>query len=539
VGELAEQLEHLANRGEVRGAADVLAAARRSLPRPAAHPSEPSRLVATAVSVLVLAALIGAVLIATRDAPGTSAVATDEGVGSDQTDSSPLFLLPTTVPEGFVPVGSWGGDDPDGEGATVRFEDWSRVQRWTRFDGNGAPAAVIDVAWRSGVDDADPLARFRPGAVQGTVRGHDALFIPTEGRLVWEEPGIGVVMVDGTSAPSRPGSDEAPLPGDVLEAVAEGLRRRSDGGLEVSQPPAGFEQVAEWPGLAPEGRNPRSARYARPGGGTLQVQIVDDTGLPPGVNFGIGPARRVRVRGEPGVVTPSLYGPVSTGGEAEPFLGDTNIQWLEHGDERITLSADDIEESQLLRLAEGLRQVDRASWRSLRPAPVTTTTQAPATTPSTAAPAPEGRPEQVRVEGTYRGLERFELLTGPCAFMSHELESTFELSGGAEWRFHSEYCGTIEGAMWSGSGTFTFTTEDGSRISGDTANSARLPSTGEPYDLHVTDGTGSFAGATGSCSLDNHLREVRSGVQEQYGTFACDISLPERRSEAGGPQDGT
>jgi hypothetical protein len=42
--------------------------------------------------------------------------------------------------------------------------------------------------------------------------------------------------------------------------------------------------------------------------------------------------------------------------------------------------------------------------------------------------------------------------------------------------------------------------------------------------LNITGGTASFKGAAGECLLDNHLRDVQFGVQEQYGTFSWTIS---------------
>jgi hypothetical protein len=526
VSDLREQLEDLAHRGQVRGATDVLAAARRSLPRPAQEASQPSRRAATVVAALTVAALIGSVLVATRSGRQNSAVATDDGIERRGGQSSPLFLLPSRVPHDLAPVGSWGGDAAEAEGATVRNEEWAAIQRWGRFGDDGTPIEVLDVSWSSVIDGGDSLAPYRVGSVRVTVRGHDALLADDNSRLVWQEPGAGVVMVTGTTA-SAPGS---------LRAVAEGLRRRPDGGFEVSEPPAGFEPVAEWPGVASEGTKPRSARYAGPDA-MLQVQIVDDTELPPGVNLRTSEARKITVRGQPGVISPSLDSPISTGSSAvEPFVGDLNVQWLEPGGERVTVSADGMDESELLTVAEGLERVDGATWRSLNQ-PVTTTTEP--SPPGTPVPTPEVGTESVRVRGTYRGLEHFELFTGPCSFMSHVLESTFEVDGGAAWRFHSDYCGTIDGDMWTGSGTFMFTTEDGATISGETSNSARLPSTGEPYDLHVTAGTGSFAGATGSCSLDNHLRQIRFGLQEQYGTFSCDITRSKTAGDPGGRQVST
>jgi hypothetical protein len=42
--------------------------------------------------------------------------------------------------------------------------------------------------------------------------------------------------------------------------------------------------------------------------------------------------------------------------------------------------------------------------------------------------------------------------------------------------------------------------------------------------LTVTGGTKRFEGATGSCALDNHLKQIEPGRQEQFGNFVCDIT---------------
>lgn len=55
---------------------------------------------------------------------------------------------------------------------------------------------------------------------------------------------------------------------------------------------------------------------------------------------------------------------------------------------------------------------------------------------------------------------------------------------------------------------------------------ATWSSPGAPYTLDITGGTKRFANASGSCTLDNHVRQIRFGVQEQSGTFSCDVALP-------------
>jgi hypothetical protein len=100
----------------------------------------------------------------------------------------------------------------------------------------------------------------------------------------------------------------------------------------------------------------------------------------------------------------------------------------------------------------------------------------------------------------------------------------FTHADGTTWAFHADYCGTLDGDHWRGEGTFTFTAPHDATITGDFKSSASVTSPGVPYTLNITGGTGSFDGATGECLLDNHLRDVQFGVQEQYGTFSCAIS---------------
>lgn len=128
--------------------------------------------------------------------------------------------------------------------------------------------------------------------------------------------------------------------------------------------------------------------------------------------------------------------------------------------------------------------------------------------------------------GTYAGVEHFALFTGRCSFLDHHIAGTFSPSDGTNWTFHQDYCGTLQGDLWSGVGTFVLTASDGATISG-TVNEAniKVPSPGVPYTIDVTAGTQRFADATGTCRLDNHLRVIHFGLQDDYGTFTCDIRV--------------
>ncbi len=129
------------------------------------------------------------------------------------------------------------------------------------------------------------------------------------------------------------------------------------------------------------------------------------------------------------------------------------------------------------------------------------------------------------VEGRHSGVEHFQGRTPQCAVLDHRLLQTFTLADGTAWSFRSHYCATVDAhALWTGVGSFTITTGDGSTFSGTFTESAQLPTVGVPYVIDVKRGTGAFAGARGSCVLDVHLRTIAPGWQHQEGIFVCDIS---------------
>lgn len=157
----------------------------------------------------------------------------------------------------------------------------------------------------------------------------------------------------------------------------------------------------------------------------------------------------------------------------------------------------------------------------------TTTASSPTTTTTAATesvPAPEESATAWHLEGKQRGTEHFGFGNPRCPVLAHELSGSFTTADGRVLALDEVYCGVIEpGLKWRGEGTFALTAPDGS-LTGTFESSAQLPSSGEPYRLDVRAGTGSFAGATGACEIDNHLAQSQFGVQEQWGTFACDLT---------------
>lgn len=153
-----------------------------------------------------------------------------------------------------------------------------------------------------------------------------------------------------------------------------------------------------------------------------------------------------------------------------------------------------------------------------------TTVQTPATTTT-----PTNAPAPTHLEGTHQGTEQYALSKGTCSYLEHHLDSTLELNDGKSWTYRADYCGTITGQVWNGAGTFTIRADDDATITGTFTSSALLDATGStmgaPYTLNITGGTKRFDNASGSCTLDNHVRQIRFGVQEQSGTFFCDVAL--------------
>lgn len=128
-------------------------------------------------------------------------------------------------------------------------------------------------------------------------------------------------------------------------------------------------------------------------------------------------------------------------------------------------------------------------------------------------------------EGRHSGVEHFQGRTTQCPVLDHRLRETFALTDGTAWSFRSHYCGTVDAhALWTGVGSFTITAANGSTLVGTFTESAQLPSIGVPYVIDILAGTGSFAGARGSCVLDVHLRTIAPGTQHQAGIFVCDVN---------------
>jgi hypothetical protein len=149
-------------------------------------------------------------------------------------------------------------------------------------------------------------------------------------------------------------------------------------------------------------------------------------------------------------------------------------------------------------------------------------------THTSVAPTPTSEPTMsgAPVDGTYFGVEHFALFTGRCAFLDHHIVGTFSPADGTTWTLHQDYCGTLQGDLWSGVGTLSLTAPDGAMITGTvTETNIQVPSPGVPYTVDITAGTQRFSSASGTCRLDNHLRVIQFGLQDDFGSFTCNIAV--------------
>jgi hypothetical protein len=158
---------------------------------------------------------------------------------------------------------------------------------------------------------------------------------------------------------------------------------------------------------------------------------------------------------------------------------------------------------------------------ALEPVP----TEVPPVDDPTPAPEVPAGARAVQVSGNFQGVASYTVGAGDCD-LDHVLDSTFTLTDGTTWAVHATYCGVFEGSdRWRGTGAFTAVVgPTGDTLTGRLVSSAAVPTDGEPYTLEITGGTGAYDGATGSCTLDNHLVETGAGTQSHWGDFACAIT---------------
>ena len=166
------------------------------------------------------------------------------------------------------------------------------------------------------------------------------------------------------------------------------------------------------------------------------------------------------------------------------------------------------------------------------------TTSSSTTTTSTLAAPPAVT--TLVLTGTHAGTEHFALGTGRCPQIDHHLDETWTATNGTVLTFSNAYCGELDTrGRWSSTGTYTLGDAAGA-FQGRTNNAVdKVPSPGGPYRIALDSGTGAYAGATGSCSVEEHLVMVRFGEQLHSGPFTCTITLPARANEPGASASGS
>jgi hypothetical protein len=226
----------------------------------------------------------------------------------------------------------------------------------------------------------------------------------------------------------------------------------------------------------------------------------------------------VTVRGREAVVTP--FPAIHPPADLSAAGGTLFVEWVEAAGERVTVAGTGMTDDELLAIAQSLDAVDATTWVGLVDEPVlpTSTTAAP-TTPTPSAPS-----AIEHISGTFDGIDHFRLAEGQCEVI-HDDRFTFRASDGSVWELQHDQCARLDGDLWSATGTFTLTAPDGATLTGTSVQEdIHVPTTGEPYELTITGGTGRFDGADGTCAVDTHITPGSLGTQHQDGTFTCDFT---------------
>lgn len=495
-------------------------------------------LAAASLAVVVLSTLLLGTRVLRADDVSKPIVVGDDLAGAD---GERLFLVPSSLPEGFELEAAFGPDD-EVAAPLVLDAGWDGVQRWVQFDEAGHPAAIIDVQWGSGPSTTDDLLEpYRALGSEVEAHGSSFLLSASAGSIASLTDGTDLapagrmVRVRGVVAPedAAPDRQPTPLPEAVLRQVFDGLVARHGGGLAVVDPPDGFELAGEWPGRAHVGDATRGLLYREPGGRRFEVWMANDSEVPVAASMGTSAARRLQVRGRSAVSTPfPAMRPAPTD---DPLLfldgAARFLEWTEPSGDRVVIAGLGLTEAELLAIADSLAPVDADTWYALQgePSPTATTTTTPPASPTTATAAEPAAGGMTHVSGSYEGIEHYVLLEDDPCDLDHVLDTTWHLDDGTTWQFHHEYCGLLDGDLWTyGGGIITITAPDGSTITATGGpHSARAPTFNDPdgsgIAVNFESGSGQFAGITGGCRLHNEVTQVALGTQHQEGTFTCDF----------------
>jgi hypothetical protein len=454
----------------------------------------------------------------------------DDGGGSNTSPNEGVaYLVPNDVPDDMGLVHASGGDQPDlPAGSATQLSEWDTTQRWLHMGSD--PLEVVDV---QSTDDADTIDRIEfalglPETVN-LADGLEAAYSSADGSIAW--------VTDDGRAVRVASAGEALQDVETLTAFADAVGDGIDitDSTRLGSLDGEWVGGARWSGSPALGLNPRALVYQAADGRGFQLHVVDRSELSPAMNLSFPGASF------PGIAAFSslssrLVAPPRVDDPRADFVADADLylQWVGDHGELITLSGVGLTAEELRAIADEIEPVDADTWFQLQgrsnvevpgvevpDVPATTVPDAESLTPPVA-----GLPGAETLTGAFLGTEHFTLTQDAGCQVHSILTATWTHSSGAKWTYSADYCGKLSGSTWSSSGgAVTLTTEDGSTITGTmNAQTVSTVSRGEPYGLTITGGTGAYAGAAGSCNLDNHLVPVALGVQEQSGSFACSIS---------------
>jgi hypothetical protein len=112
-----------------------------------------------------------------------------------------------------------------------------------------------------------------------------------------------------------------------------------------------------------------------------------------------------------------------------------------------------------------------------------------------------------RLIGTSHGTQEWHETDGHCPDLDHMLDEAVRMADGAVWAYHADYCGDVEGSQWHGDGTFSLTSPGGDSLTGTiSVGSLTMGTAGSPRLVAITGGSGAWAGATGSCLIDETVQ---------------------------------
>ena len=239
------------------------------------------------------------------------------------------------------------------------------AQSWIRFNAaHDAVTATLGIQWGPGAPadsppggrpvSTDPLEGWRAQSIAITVRGRSGLYSSQLGSVAWEEPpGQAVSVICGTCARAE------------LVQIADQLAPRADGGFTWPAPHDNFQFVNESPGMQSLGKNVRQMTYRNARGDGFVIAIADDPDQPPFAELSIPGPRIVDVRGIHGVIAPQMNAPLGGPGAAVITDPTLMVQWLEYPNVAVTVAGKNLSRTELLAIANGLREIDDQRWATL------------------------------------------------------------------------------------------------------------------------------------------------------------------------------